>query len=164
MARPSKATQVDTEKILLKHFELHHSGLYTAELTGINRNTVNAYFRTFSEKMLGDISNDFITRQKVRKEQVVTLLERDLAELDDHLRSIKLLTNVQVGNKGENGTEHSSASMQSLKLSIIIARANLKQQIADIDMTPTLDIAINELVAGRLEQQQEFSSKRNNSQ
>lgn len=164
MARPSKATQVDTEKILLKHFEMHHSGLYTAELTGINRNTVNAYFRTFSEKMLGDISDDFITRQKVRKEQVVALLEHDLAELDDHLRSIKLLTNVQVGNKGENGTEHASASMQSLKLSIIIARANLKQQIADIDMTPTLDIAINELVAGRLEQQQEFSGKRNNSQ
>lgn len=153
MTRPSKAKQVDIEKTLLTHFNLYHSALYTAELTNINRNTVNAYFKTFQVSLVEDINSDFISRQKVRKEQVVALLERDLSELDKLLEQLKISTM----------KDEENASLLSVRLATIVARSNIKQQIADIDMSPTLDISIDQIMEKRLEehsrQETNFDSK-----
>ena len=144
MSRPSKAKQVDMSEKLLPYFEQHHSALYTAELTGINRNTVNAYFKTFSQLLMDDINQNFVMRQKIRKEQVITLLERDLAELDEHLAEVKMALNAA------NGMESGNASLHGVRLSIVTARSNIKQQIADIDMTPTLDLTVEDILEKRL--------------
>ena len=139
MARPTKSKQVDMEKILLEHFQEHHSAIYTAKLTGYNRNTVNAYFRTFAQKLLEEVDGDFVTRQKLRKELVIAKLEEDITALDNQLEQILKFT-------GTGEIEEGNASLHGVRLNIITARANLRQQIADIDMTPTLDVSLDKLV------------------
>lgn len=140
MPRPTRHKQVDMEKTLREHFEKHHSALYTSELTGHARDTVSKYFNAFAEKMVEEINTNFINRQKIRKEQVIAQLEHDLAVLDDHLKEV---TNQSLGDA-------SNASLHSVRLGIVKARSEIKQQIADIDMTPTLDITISEIMESRL--------------
>ncbi len=149
MSRPTKSKQVDIQKTLLEHFEQNHSAIYTAKLTGLNRNTVSGYFRTFADKLIEEVDQNFIVRQKVRKELVLVQLEEDLAELDRQLEELKILT---------NGIENTNSAMHSIRLNIITSRAALRQQIADIDMTPTLDVSLEILVEEALSHETESGS------
>ena len=64
MARPTKAKQVQNETRILEMFERGISALRASQLLKLNRNTVSSYYRIFGQRLIEDMNEDFIERQK----------------------------------------------------------------------------------------------------
>lgn len=133
--RPTKGKTTDIKKTLLEYFEDNKSAAYTARKTGHDIKTVYSYFKAFSEELNERIDNDFVCRQKRAKEMVIAKLEEDIEELTQQLDDIK--------KKCEDDPENSA--WESLRLAIVSKRADVLQQKADIEMTPTIDVSLEEL-------------------
>lgn len=141
MARPTKAKQTANETRILEMFEKGISALRAAKLLGLNRNTVSSYYRVFGERLIQDMTESFVEKQKIKKALVVASLEEELEELMEQASETRMAIKEDLEN----------TSLRSLLLNITTAKANLKQQIADIEMSPTLDVSLEKLVEERMQ-------------
>lgn len=142
MARPTKAKQVQNETRILEMFERGVSALRASQLLKLNRNTVSSYYRIFGQRLIEDMNEDFIERQKIKKTLLVASLEKEIDDLEEQAA----FTRISIEDDREN------TALRNLLLSITVAKANLKQQIADIEMSPTLDVSLDRLVEERLDE------------
>ena len=142
MARPTKAKQVQNETRILEMFERGISALRASQLLKLNRNTVSSYYRIFGQRLIEDMNEDFIERQKIKKTLLVASLEKEIDDLEEQAA----FTRISIEDDREN------TALRNLLLSITVAKANLKQQIADIEMSPTLDVSLDQLVEERLDE------------
>jgi len=141
MARPTKGKQAANEARILEMFERGISALRASKILNLNRNTVSSYYRVFGERLIQDMTESFVEKQKIKKALVVSSLEEELDELNEQLIQTKMAINDDLEN----------TTLRSLLLAITVAKANLKQQIADIEMAPTLDVSLEKLVEERMQ-------------
>lgn len=140
--KPSAGEQSKLYKDTLEHFEKGHSAVFTARELSVNRNTVDKYFAEFREKMIESMDKDFINRQKTAKEFALAGLDSDLEKLNEQYDDVDA--------KCKDDPENSA--WESIKTQIISRMADIRQQKADLEMSPTLDVSLEQLVEERMDE------------
>lgn len=137
---PTKKDQVDLRKTLFEFWSKNRSVAYTAEQTKTNIKTVTAYFKEFAESITEDMNEDFIKRQKAVKQQALKAMDEMMVESETQLEEIK----EKCADDPEN------TSWESIRASIIRDRMAFINEKANLEISPTLDVDLEELVEERL--------------
>ncbi len=148
--RPSKKKQVELNKILVSHFNKYHSAAYTSEVTGINRHTVNSYFNEYCETQIEETTRDFVNKQKNAKDKALAALDRRIEDFELQLadvgKRIKLVEKSEAGNQGDDTILSPEWSkLQFLRLNINQNLAKIVDQKATLEITPTIDISLENI-------------------
>lgn len=146
--RPEVTEQTKLYKALQTRFERGESIAYAAREEKVNIKTVQNYYREFREKMVEQTDQDFINRQKIAKEFALAGLDEDLQKLRTQFDELVQLC--------EDDPENSA--WQSIRLQVTAKMAELKQQKADLEMSPTLDVSLEQMVEERLNDEEHSST------
>jgi len=140
--RPTKKKQEEIRKDCQEHYESYHSAAYTAQITGYNRNTINAYFKEFNEMWLTETNADFIMKQKNAKDKALGVLDTRIADYEDQLTQVKAtITHLKQDEDDEVDIQDWSR-LQFLRLQINQQIVKTTDQKATLEITPTIDISL----------------------
>lgn len=98
--RPSKAEELQIERILRPFFAKSHSATFTAEKTEYNIKTVTKYFSKFKQELLESETPDFIQRCREEKERCLFAYDDLIYSLYEDKKDIEYLIEVakKIGN------------------------------------------------------------------
>ena len=139
--RPTKKKQNDTKEQCMEEYEKYHTSGYAAQVLGINRHTVEKYYREFQELEVEDTNEDFILRQRSAKNRVLTRLDGIITKLDRQLQDIEAVLEDDV-----NGETHDVARYEAMRTTVLKSLSDILQQKASIEITPTMDITIERYI------------------
>lgn len=139
--RPKKTEQPKMKDEIMKCFLNGDTILGAAEKTGHGKNTINTYYKEFSNDLIEKIDIDFVRRQKTSKEIALLRLNKVIDEIMEHFGILKEKAADEVDND----------SWDRNKLAAMALVGTLIQQRADIEMSPTIDVDIDRMVESALE-------------
>jgi len=142
---PPVKEQAKNRKILQEHFDKGHNVLYTARLTKLNRNTVSKYFKEFGESLTEEMDESFLIKQKVSKETCIARMQEYIDMIDKEIKELDL----KIVDEDED-----EKVWRSQKHYLLVQVTNLIQQKADIEMTPTLDVSLEQMIEERIHEVQ----------
>jgi hypothetical protein len=134
--RPTKQKQTEIQNKLRPYFEAGFTESYTALATKINKNTVSAYFREWTEEMIDH--SDFIYQQQAAKARLCIELDK---RIRDHMEQISRLK--------AKLAQDSKPVWESLLLQANTALTKLFLDRAGVLMTPTVDIKVQNILKER---------------
>lgn len=123
--------------------------LFAAKELKLSKNTVNAYYKEFREKLEATMDEEFILQQKTAKLMGIMALDEEIKNVDNMINDPEHGIQVKVIDDPEN-----PAWLSQLK-SAIELRSNLKQQRYNLEMSPTIDVSVDTLVSELREEAQE---------
>lgn len=138
---PSAIESKDTRKKCEDAFFKGWGTLFTARELHINKNTVSAYFVEFREKMRQQMDEEFITRQKSAKELAIMSLDDEIKAIDD------LINDKDHGLMIKTIEDPENPAWSAQVKSALEYRSNLKQQKHNLEMTPTIEVSVEQLLS-----------------
>ena len=139
--RPTKKKQNDIKEQCMKEYEKYHTSGYASQVLGINRHTVEKYYREFQELEVEDTNEEFVLRQRSAKNRVLTRLDGIITKLDRQLQDIEAILEDDV-----NGETHDVARYEAMRTTVLKSLSDILQQKASIEITPTMDITIERYI------------------
>lgn len=153
--RPSIPKESDNEKKCLEYYQKWKSAAFTADKLGLNRHTVEKYFKKFKELEIEEKEEEFIQRQRMAKNLCLGKLDAII----DHLETqIERYTNV-LTKDDETENDGDAQRIEAHMTKVATELSSLYQQKADLEMTATLDINVAKLAQ---EKYDEYINKENN--
>ena len=125
----------------MKEYEKYHTSGYASQVLGINRHTVEKYYREFQELEVEDTNEEFVLRQRSAKNRVLTRLDGIITKLDRQLQDIEAVLEDDV-----NGETHDVARYEAMRTTVLKSLSDILQQKASIEITPTMDITIERYI------------------
>lgn len=142
MVRPTKKQEAKNYKDCLEYYEDFKSAGYAAARLGLNRHTVESYYRKYAALEITPTTEEFIKSQVGVKARALTKLDRFIDKANAQIaRFESLLTVADASPEGIN--------MERLLQKSITDLNNLYGQKAALELTPTLDIHIDSEIAKR---------------
>jgi len=89
--RPSKAEELEIERIIQPFFAKTYSATFTAKKTGYNIKTVAKYFAEFKKEILESETTDFVKRCKEEKEKCLYAYDELIYSLYEDRKDIERL-------------------------------------------------------------------------
>ncbi len=139
--RPTKKKQTDIKEQCMKEYEKYHTSGDASQVLGINRHTVEKYYREFQELEVEDTNEEFVLRQRSAKNRVLTRLDGIITKLDRQLQDIEAILEDDV-----NGETHDVARYEAMRSTVLKSLSDILQQKASIEITPTMDITIERYI------------------
>jgi len=150
--RPSKPKESMNETQCLEYYQMWKSAAFTATKLKLNRHTVEKYFEKFRQKEVEEKNDQFVQRQRMAKNLCIGKLD----EMIEHLeQQIGRYSNLMTGEGLDITPDGQRVESQYTKS--VAELSTLYQQKADIEMTATMDVKVDELVREKYE---EFSSNK----
>lgn len=150
MARPKRQDGVKIRKELLGYFERGCNVLYTSQQSKHNRKTVTQHFKEFGEIFVEEVDNDFITKQKVVKETCIAQLQGYIDKIDSEIKSLEIEAKMD---------REDSKTYRAQMHYLLVQVCNLIQQKADIEMTPTIDVSLEQMIEERIHEAEPTRTK-----
>lgn len=151
--RPSKAKQTANEKKMEEYYHNWKSAIYTAKQLGLNRHTVEKYFQKLRATEIEEKGEEFKARQRNAKNQCLAKLDEIIHHKERQLQRFEDI--VRDNNSTDTADDSQRFEVNYSRISTDLA--NLYQQKADIEMSATLDVKLEELVQ---EKYAEFSEQK----
>jgi hypothetical protein len=139
---PTNKERADTRKTLFEYWSKNRSALFTAEDSGINVKTVNAYFKEFASTITEEMNQDFIEKQKAVKAQAVKAMDALIIESETQLSEIK--------EKCEDDPENTG--WENIRASIIKDQMAFINEKANLEISPTLDVDLDSILEKKVAQ------------
>lgn len=143
--RPTKLEQIEIQNKLRPYFERYLSATFTSGKTGINIKTVCKYFDEWSKQVIETETKDFVQRQRETKE--VIMLSMDSLIFENYELIDKIKNEIKNFQKNEKPIPKHLLSLHAQILYKISEIINAK---GDLEVTPTLDISLEELIDKRI--------------
>ena len=137
--RPSKATQVKIRNECLEEYTQYHTAAYAARILHYDPATVEKYYRGFQETQLEETNAEFVLKQRSAKDRVLTKLDEIIEDLNKQL--VRLYKELE-----DESQEVDKARYEAMVTTTLRIKADLLQQKAGIEVTPTLDITFEKLL------------------
>jgi len=123
--------------------------LGAAAKTGHSKNTINSYYKEFADEIIEKDDKDFVRRQKTAKEIALFRLNKVIDEIMTHFGILK----------EKAADEFDNDAWDRNKLTAMSLVGTLIQQRTDIEMSPTLDVDIDNLVKEAFEAKKKIDKK-----
>ena len=136
MVRPAKKKEASNEQKSQIFYEDYKSAGYAAKILKLNRHTVEKYYQKFQKQELKETNESFIASQRATKNRVIEKLDDTIEKAKAQIKRCEGM----LGDEGDNSTE--GINFERILQKAVTDLANLYQQKAEIEITPTLDIHI----------------------
>ena len=107
----------------------------------MNPHTVEKYYREFESKELEETNLQFIANQRATKKKVIGRLDDILAFLDKQFKDF--VAKLEEVDAEEN---YDVIKIEMMKTSVLKHMSDILQQKASIEITPTLDISLDNYI------------------
>ncbi len=148
--RPKKTDVPKIRAEIMKCFLNGDNILGASDKLGYNKETICNYYKEFSKAVIEDIDGDFVNRQKIAKEIALMRLNKVIEEIMTHFGLLK----VKAADEIEND------AWDRNKLAAMTAVGTLIQQRADMEMCPTIDVDLKQMVANALKTKEKLIDKK----
>lgn len=150
VGRPKKADEPKIKAEIMKCFLNGDNILGASDKLGYNKETINNYYREFSKTVIEDLDKDFVNRQKTSKEIALLRLNKVIDEIMTHFGILK----------EKAADEFDNDAWDRNKIAAMALVGNLIQQRADIEMCPTIDVDIEQMVANAIKSKEKILDKK----
>jgi len=140
--RPPKAEQSHTLYVLKPYFQLKKSAKDTAKKTGYNIKTVTNYFNYLYELEKKSVEDNFVEQQKLANEYALYKMVSLIEMLEARLFALE---------KQIESSEKIDPVLERLFMSQMEMLYDFTQNKAAIEMTPTLDVSLDELITQKIQ-------------
>ena len=130
--------QVDIRKNCQREYEKYHSVKHASCTLRCDERTVKKYYKEFEQQEPVETNLDFIQRQRSVRNIVLSRMDWILDELEEQLDRISK-------QQKKDGTVD-MARYETLKTRILKLMSDVLQQKASIDITPTLDVSLENYI------------------
>ena len=147
--RPTKQDEPKIKEEIRKCFLNGDTILGAVDKTSYNKNTISDYYKEFTDELIEKTDKDFIRRQKMAKEIALFRLNKVIDEIMTHFGILK----------EKAADEFDNDAWDRNKLTAMGLVGTLIQQRTDIEMSPTLDVDIDNLVKAAFEAKVKIDKK-----
>ena len=138
MQRTDKTQDKQIRKNCRREYEMYHSANYASRVLGYNERTVETYYKEFYRQEPEETNLGFIQIQRSVKNRVLSRMDWILDKLEDQIDRISK-------QQKEDGTVD-MVRYETLKTRILKLMSDVLQQKASIEITPTLDISLENYI------------------
>jgi hypothetical protein len=139
--RPSKPRQAAIRRDCLEQYNLYTSAASAARTLDINPHTVEKYYREFEAKELEETNLQFIAKQRAIKKKVIGRLDDIILNLDAQFKTF-----VAKLAESDADEKYDTQKYELMKTSVMKIMSDILQQKASIEVTPTLDISLDNYI------------------
>ena len=139
MQRTDKTQDKQVRKNCRREYEKYHSANYASRVLGYNERTVETYYKEFYRQEPEETNLGFIQIQRSVKNRVLSRMDWILDKLEEQLDRIskQLRKDDDAVNK---------LGYEALKTRVLKMISDVLQQKASIEITPTLDISLENYI------------------
>ena len=139
--RPTKARQSAIRRDCMEQYNLYTSAASASRTLDLNPHTVEKYYRGFEALELEETNLEFIANQRATKKKVIGRLDDIIAFLDKQFKDF-------VAKLEESDAEerYDVIKIEMMKTSVLKHMSDILQQKASIEITPTLDISLDNYI------------------
>ena len=130
--------QVDIRKNCQREYEKYHSVKHASCTLRCDERTVKKYYKEFEQQEPVETNLDFIQRQRSVRNIVLSRMDWILDKLEEQIDRISK-------QQKEDGTVD-MVRYETLKTRILKLMSDVLQQKASIEITPTLDISLENYI------------------
>ena len=145
--RPSKAKETKNEIACQEYYLNWKSAIYTAKQLGLNPHTVEKYFQKFRQKEIEESEEQFMQRQRMAKNQVLSKLDEMINHLEKQVKRYSELMDNE-----ELDTTPDGQRVEAQYTKAVSELSQMYQQKADIELTATMDVRIDKVVQEKYEE------------
>ena len=139
--RPTKARQSAIRRDCMEQYNLYTSAASASRTLDLNPHTVEKYYREFESKELEETNLQFIANQRAVKKKVIGRLDDILAFLEKQYKDF--VSKLEEVDAEEN---HDVIKIEMMKTTVLKHMSDILQQKASIEITPTLDISLDNYI------------------
>ena len=139
--RPTKARQSAIRRDCMEQYNLYTSAASASRTLDLNPHTVEKYYREFESKELEETNLEFIANQRAVKKKVIGRLDDILIFLDKQFRDFT--SKLEESDAEER---YDVIKIEMMKTSVLKHMSDILQQKASIEITPTLDISLDNYI------------------
>ena len=138
MQRTDKTQDEQVRKNCRREYEKYHSANYASRVLGYNERTVETYYKEFYQQEPEETNLGFIQIQRSVKNRVLSRMDWILDNLEEQIDRISK-------QQKKDGTVD-MVRYETLKTRILKLMSDVLQQKASIEITPTLDISLENYI------------------
>ena len=139
--RPTKARQSVIRKECMEQYNMYTSAASASRTLFLNPHTVEKYYREFESKELEETNLEFIAKQRAIKKKVIGRLDDIILNLDAQFK-----TCVAKLAESDADEKYDTQKYELMKTSVMKIMSDILQQKASIEVTPTLDISLDNYI------------------
>ena len=163
MAGVSKEKQIQYKKACQEFYDGYKTISFTAQHLGIDKDTVQRYFKEFSNMELNEIDESFLKKQKITKDRILYKLDSLIFKSEEQLKKLEIMIDIE--NKDAD-IEILESPPDRTRIETLINKIHgdlikWNQEKAGIEDSPTLDVKIGQLLEDRVNELDSRETKLN---